>query len=397
MGKIGFGIIGYGSRGISYNNLILEEFREKTRLVAYCDSSEVKRTAAKKSLAGHGCKMIGDLDKFLQLPEIDVVIVATPQHTHADLAVASLSAGKHVLLEKPMARTVEECDRILEARDHSGKELFIGFNLRSDVTCKKIKELIAAGEIGRPQTISCTDFYSHGYTYFRRWHRFNKNSGGLLVEKGCHSLDLINWFMDSTPIAVGAFGGLDIYKPREDAAQRCRDCNLSGDCPLFVGHSPEEIARYALDPENYDLCVYNSEKDTHDNSVVIVEYANGCRASYVESFASRVRKKSGRQFVVNGPRGQIWAWIRDKKIVLYKMHRWPSEEGEEIRFDFPEILGGHGGADAEQMQYVIDCLSGRCENKLTGEIGRLAILVAEAAETATQERRIVDISQGCIE
>ena len=130
--------------------------------------------------------------------------------------------------------------------------------------------------------------------------------------------------------------------------------------------------------------------------MVIIDYANGCRASYTENFASRVTCRSGRQFVINGPLGQIWASLNDRQVTLYKTHRWPSTRGETVCIDVPDVDEGHGGADAHQMRHILACLAGREDNVLSGECGRAAVLVGVAAETAAQERRVVDISSGCV-
>jgi predicted dehydrogenase len=112
--------------------------------------------------------------------------------------------------------------------------------------------------------------------------------------------------------------------------------------------------------------------------------------SYIENFASRVGAKSGRQFVINGPGGQIWSALSERTVNVYPSHR-KGESGASVNYSLSKQDGGHEGADNAQLQHIIDCLDGRSENALRGEIGREAVLLAEAIQIAARERRVVDV------
>jgi len=402
--RIKVGIIGFGNRGYSFALPLCEtRFKNKAELVGIYDSQSDKVQFTKEWLENRSPQtvVVDELSEFLKL-DMDVVMICTPQSEHAENACAVLAAGKNVFLEKPMARNVEECDQILNAAKASGKELFMGFNLRHHSVCAKIKEMISEGMVGRPQSIVCTDFYSGGYSYFRRWHRMHANSGGLMVEKGCHSLDLINWYMDSEPVRVAAFGGLDKFKPLPEAGMYCSDCSKADSCEYYVDKDAialEVKQNTDLNPDwvlgtaDTDLCVFNSEKDTFDNHTAIIEYANSCRATYVESFTSSVKTKSGRQFVINGTKGQIWASIFERKIEYFpeKVCR-EMKQSPRVVYDIPEETGSHGGADDQMLNYIFGCLTGKHANKkMRPEAGRKAILVAAAAEKAATENKVIEL------
>ncbi len=391
MKQYGVGIIGFGGRGRSLDLPIRSRFAKRLKLLGYVETDPVRLAAAEAWVKEFKGAATPDLDAFLAREDLDLVLVCTPQFAHAEPAIKALQAGKHTFVEKPMATSVADCNRILEARDASQRELFMGFNLRSHPVTLKLKELITEGKIGKPQTLVCTDFYANGGTYFRRWHRFHEKSGGLMVEKGCHSLDLINWFIDAPPLYVSSFGGLDVFKPRAGAAQHCRDCELFDQCAYSVSLQGTKIKEYGHDPDRLDLCVYNTEKDTFDNHMMLIEYANGCRAVYVESFVSRVRAKSGRQFMINGPKGQIWSEYITRSISLLASHS--GVDGIVTNYNLPLGTGNHGGADEAQLQYIVECLDGRRPNLLRGELGRDAVMLAEAAEIAAKERRVVEIQE----
>lgn len=396
MKRVGVGVIGFGQRGLSFDALVRNHFQAEAFIVGYHDTDTSRLAAAEKWVKPYNGVAKANLNDFLDILGLDIVFVCTPQFAHADPAIAALEAGKNVFVEKPMATTLEDCDRMLAARERSPGTLFMGFNLRSHALCRKLKELVADGVIGKPQTVVCIDFYAMGGTYFRRWHRFERNSGGLMVEKGSHSIDLINWFVDSKPVAVAGFAGLDAFVPRPEAAEHCRDCKLMGECSYAVNVADlaTQVEKTGEDPAALDLCVYNSEKDTCDNHHAVIEYANGCRASYIESFASIVPDRSGRTFILNGTGGQIWAALASLEIHVHKTGSFAQKRRPATVIKFPEIKRHHGGADIEQFRHMLDVLAGQCENRLLPEIGREAVLVALAAEQAAKEHRVVDISRG---
>ena len=144
--------------------------------------------------------------------------------------------------------------------------------------------------------------------------------------------------------------------------------------------------------QKLDMCVFNSDKDTFDNHTIMIEYANGCRAVLAECFTSSVKSTSGRQFVLNGWDGQIWAEMSNRRIRFYP--NAPSQgkmEPEEI--NIPPAPGNHGGADNLMLEYVISCLeTGKKNTEMLTLDGYYSVAVAEAAEIAVLEKRIVELT-----
>ena len=400
MKKIRIGFIGMGNRAYSLIiPLLSERFRDRAEIAAVYDPNEVKREFARETVKSDSLKLFADRDAFLA-SGLDLVMVTTPQFAHAENAVAALDAGLEVFLEKPMARTAAECQTIIDAEKRSGKRVFMGFNLRHHPVCCKIADMVKEGRIGRVQQIVCTDYYSGGFSYFRRWHRLTANSGGLAVEKGCHSIDQINRYAGSVPVRVSAFGGLDRFLPDKDGADYCYKCGKKDTCPFYMDMAQAEahtekatgIKGIVVNGgERLDLCVFNSEKDTFDNHIINIEYANSCRAVLAECFTSSVKATSGRQFVLNGWEGQIWAEMSNRRIRFYPSSPYDrNEQVEEI--DIPKASGSHGGADDVMLDYVLTCMeTGRENTEMRTVDGYYAVAVAEASEKAILENRIVEI------
>ena len=109
-----------------------------------------------------------DYREVLELKEVDAVFICTPDHLHAEHAIAALRAGKHVFLEKPMAISTEDCDAILREAEVAKGKLYVGHNMRFFPVIRKMHELIAAGRIGRVEAIWCRHFISYGGMHISR-------------------------------------------------------------------------------------------------------------------------------------------------------------------------------------------------------------------------------------
>ena len=249
--------------------------------------------------------------------------ITTPDWTHRALLEAGLEAGRHLICEKPLATTLEDAVAMTQRALESPLVVQVGFVLR----------------------------YA---PFFRRWHRFRKNSGGLLVHKACHTLDVLNWLVGGTPVWVSARGGTATFIPRAGAATRCRDCSLADGCPsVYRPHAYNWIYRTIQERENLaasadDLCVYVSEKDSVDNAVMQVSYDTGTHMTF--SFATTGARNERRLLFV-GQEGQIHASQADGVISVEPV-RGKAESvvlPEELRDD-------HGRGDEPLMHSFFKCV-----------------------------------------
>jgi predicted dehydrogenase len=137
-----------------------------------------------------------DWREAVSRPDIDVVVVSTPTKFHAEIAVEALLAGKHVLCEKPLARTTEEGRRMVETAHRANRVLKTGFNYRQMAHTRKACELIEAGAIGPVYFLRCR--YGHGGRpgYEQHWCTdADLSGGGVLQEQGIHMVDLVRMFL----------------------------------------------------------------------------------------------------------------------------------------------------------------------------------------------------------
>ena len=139
------GLIGLGYWGPNYARVVTE--LPGVELAVVCDSSPDAVKFVQSRVPGVAATT--DPGAVFAQADVDAVIIATPTWTHAELTLAALSAGKHVLCEKPLARSVEECDRVIAEADRVGKILFVGHTFLFNPAVRRLHELVQGGEIGR--------------------------------------------------------------------------------------------------------------------------------------------------------------------------------------------------------------------------------------------------------
>jgi len=199
-----FGLIGYGAWG-----------RHHAEAIKKTDDAELIAIACKREKTSELAKqehpevsVYRDYRDLLKRSDIDAVDIVIPTYLHSEVGIAALEAGKHVLLEKPMAGSIEECDRLIEAANRSGKVLSIGHEFRLSTQWTRVKKAIVNGEIGKPLYIMVSLFRFPYRKGSNDW-RYNRDMvGSWVLEEPIHFFDLILWFFEECgdPISIFSLG-----------------------------------------------------------------------------------------------------------------------------------------------------------------------------------------------
>lgn len=175
---------------------------EGCELAAFCDINEAKLNELCEKHGVPGCT---DYKKLPELCDFDAVILNLPHGLHKDAAIFFLEAGKHVLVEKPMANTVEECDAMLAAAERTGKKLAVGHVQRFFRPNRIVKDMVESGELGK----LCMYVEQRSINYFLptrpAWFTNKKMAGGgIVMNYGAHAFDKLFYITGKTPISVTA-------------------------------------------------------------------------------------------------------------------------------------------------------------------------------------------------
>ncbi len=195
--KLRIGIIGCGGIANGKHMPSLKKLSDKAEMVAFCDIIEERAVKAAEEFGAEGSKVYTDYKELLKDETIDVVHVCTPNRSHSFITVDSLEAGKHVMCEKPMAKTYAEAKEMLEAAKRTGKKLSIGYQNRQCAENRFAKSVCESGELGEI-------YYAKALAIRRRavptWGVFlneYEQGGGPLIDIGTHALDLTLWLMNN--------------------------------------------------------------------------------------------------------------------------------------------------------------------------------------------------------
>ncbi|MDN4640082.1 Gfo/Idh/MocA family oxidoreductase [Agreia sp. PsM10] len=396
MSRERYGMVGTGHRAEMYIDALIGPHSDVAELVAWSDSNpgRLDYYADKVRAAGFADPVRFDpaaLADTVRAQRLDRIIVTTPDFTHAEFVSAALIAGADVVVEKPLTIDREGLDTIRVAVEQSGRSVVTTFNYRYSPRNSALRTLIAEGSIGQVTSVHFEWALDtmHGADYFRRWHRDKANSGGLLVHKSSHHFDLVNWWIDSSPVRVFASGGLRFYG--EDNAQLRRgglDTAAGGlldqrgaadPFALDIAADPRLKALYvdtvAHDGYHRDQNVFGPGITIEDNLAVLVDYASGATMSYSLNAHS---PWEGYRVTVNGTEGRAELEVVERSSVLLDadgravldpsanpvagpadtvrpmterlvlQRHWESAREVPI----PEGVGGHGGGDAFLLEHL---------------------------------------------
>jgi len=303
--------------------------------------------------------------------DLDAVFVTTPDCCHEEHAVAALEVGKAVYLEKPMAITIDGCDRILRtAKDHHAK-LYVGHNMRHFPVVLKMKELIDEGAIGQVKVAWCRHFVSYGGdAYFKDWHADRSKTTGLLLQKGAHDIDVLHWLCGGYTESVVAMGGLTLYgqiADRHNTAER-------GDASFVAGNWPP-LAQTGLNPV----------VDVEDVSMVLMRLDNGVLASYQQCHYT---PDAWRNYTVIGTEGRVENFgdgiSEDSCIGLWNRRADRYRAGGDEVFGLSHREGGHGGGDVSTVAEFLRYLRGGGPTRTSPVAARYSVA---AGYTATESLR----------
>lgn len=404
-------IIGAGLRGLyAFTIPLKDNFKDKYDIVGVLDVDK-GRMKGFCELLEQDLPQFTDFDKMIAETKPDTAIIASVDATHAEYVIRSLDSGINAVSEKPLCIDAEQCKAILAAKQRNTDQFAVTtHNARYSPHTTKIKELIDSGEIGNIHSITYNEMLDlrHGSSYFRRWNRHKKDSGGLLIHKASHHFDLINWFVDSKAETVSAQGGLIAYgaDASEFRGERCPTCQHQKNCEFFEDYSwdaPRQKLYFEyLDPQGYtpDMCVFSLDIDIEDFATVDVKYENGIRMTYNLTAHCSIE---GQFICIQGTKGRI------EYRPLASTNPNPKEKGygnegkletslKIYRFDIPGYeqisvktrSGGHGGSDPAMREDIFD--NDKPSPKVASlEEGVQAVLIGAAANISIKEGRPVQV------
>lgn len=360
--NISYGIIGSGMMGQEHIRNV--KLLANTSVTAIADPDEAMR-AASRALAGPDCRAFADYRDLLAAGGADAIVVASPNHTHADVMRDLLSTEIPIIVEKPLCTTLEDCREIVELAKARTAPVWVAMEYRYMPPVQRLLSEVGAGTAGNLHMIAIRE---HRYPFLHKvgnWNRFARYSGGTLVEKCCHFFDLMRLISKSEPVRVYASGGSDVNHRDE----------------LIDGHRPDIL----------------------DNAFVVVDFENGVRAMldlcmfaegayWQESIAATGDAARVEAFVPGPARFYPLGKGRYSEIVI-SPRAAKLERREPIRVDEALLAAGdHNGSTYYQHRKFLDLLrSGEGEVEVSLEDGMKAVMIGVAAEESVHTGKAVEL------
>ena len=418
--------VGVGGRSWVYTVALVKDMKDTCELVGICDTNrgrmELRNEKIVKELSGEAVPMFLDteFDDMIRQLKPDGVVVTSVDCTHDHYIIRAMELGCDVVCEKPMTTDEHKCQRIVDIVNKTGRDLKVTFNCRYMPDMVQVKDLLMSGVIGniRSLDVNWVLDVDHGASYYRRWHGEMKKSGGLLLHKATHHLDLVNWFLSANPVEVHAMGARVFYGANSGMVERyglqghgslCRDCSVSKKCPFF-----EDISKNAglkdlyMDCEQFDgymrdRCVWHPAINIPDTMNLTVRYDTGTFLSYSLNTFSPYE---GFRYSFNGDKGRLeFESLGKPKTSQGK--ELPAEglpTGKSIRvyphfkaaYSIPvnEAEGSHGGGDIRLTTDIFgDTSSDDPYLRVAGlASGAMSILIGAAANKSMRTGQPVSIA-----
>ena len=402
-------VLGAGSRGSIYSGFA-REHPDQLRIVAVAEPREDRRNILAEELNIPESNRFESWQDLLDRPRMaDCAFVCTLDDDHTAPAVKAMELGYHLLLEKPMSNTEEECRTIVETANRTGRSLAVCHVLRYTPFYMTLKKLIEQGQIGEVTALNQIEnvgYWHQAHSFVRGNWRTVRETSPMILQKSCHDMDIILWLVGKDCKRVQSFGSLRHFNSENapaDAPKRCLDgCTHAEACPYYAprlymnmeltGWPVDVITtdlseagrRKALEEGPYGRCVYHCDNDVVDRQVVNLEFDGGAVATFTMTAFSA---DFSRQLKIFGTEGQITADMGTREIVL---HRFWEEKKVIPMMECPEV-SGHGGGDYGILRDFLHVLREGGESRTSANVSLQSHLICFAAEKSRKEHIVVEL------
>ena len=334
-----FALVGCGRISKRHSELLGYSQIKGAKLVALCDLSVTK---AKKISDLFNIAAYDDMDKMMQNESIDVVVVLTPSGLHAKHVVNLSKYGKHIMVEKPMALTIEDTENMIYACDENNIKLFVIKQNRFNVPVVKLREALESGRFGKLSLGTVRVRWARHQTYYDQdsWRGTWAMDGGVLTNQASHHVDMLEWMM--------------------------------GDVESVFAKMTTALA----------------DIETEDTAIVTLKFKNGALGIIEATTATRPANLEG-SISILGEKGTVVVG----GVAVNKMQTWIFEDEqdgdanvlEEFSVNPPNVYGfGHQA----YYEHVVDCIENGSANLVDGLQGRKSIelinAIYESAETGEE-------------
>jgi predicted dehydrogenase len=406
-------MLGAGNRGFDvYGNYALHH-PEQLKFVAVADADPAKLTRfGNVHQIPHEFRF-SSWEDAIQIGQASTAFICLPDLLHETAAIKTLQMGFHLMLEKPVASTLEGTLRVASAARESERVVMLGYVLRFTPFFQTVRNVVQSGQLGDIVTISWRENVSSlhmAHSFVRgNWGNTSRSSA-MILAKCSHDLDLLGWITGKPISSLSSFGNLQHFKlsnAPEGSPERCLDgCPVEDSCIYHTAKiyltddiewptstiSPDtslEARRQALETSNYGRCVYRMDNDVVDNQVVAFQFEGGGTGTLTMHGHSA---EEGRTIRIDGTKATLRAVFNDSLHEIKLEPHGFAGRGELIPIlEFAAAGGRHGGGDDGLTSAFVDAVTNNQIEAISSYLE--SHILAFAIEQARLEQRVVNISE----
>lgn len=364
--------IGAGNRTNKYLEYV-KQHPDKAKLVGVVELNEIRRNKIAEKFCLEPSACFTDYHDFFRSSlKVDAVMICTPENMHYEPCMMAIEAGYHVLLEKPIAQTPEECIAIGEAARRKNVIVTVCHVLRYHPYFIKLKELACSGELGNIISINhrtAVGVDRAAHSFVRGPWRKESETNPMLISKCCHDIDFLLWLTKTRCRKLTSFGSLRWFKSAnapEGSAHRCIDCQVESQCPFSAvdlyrirrdwianfdvpqGKNIDEVIEEELEQGLYGRCIYHCDNDVVDHQIVSMEMESEVTINFSMDIFTLEDHRATQICLTEGE-------IEGDETQI-KVRRFRG--GEETIYDFSDIKHKpfHAGADLDLMNDFIEAI-----------------------------------------
>ena len=430
-------LLGAGPRGELTLGGVVARFPKEMKFTAVADPNKERRDFFVKRFKIPPQNVFETYDALLDKPQLaDAIINTLPCRFHYDSTMKSLDKGYHILLEKPVSHTPEECFDFLAAAKKHNKIFMVALQMKYNSIYQKAKKLIDSGKIGPLMNVDCIEnmgYFQMTSMFVRGVHARSSHTHSLTLVKSIHDIDLVNWIVGSKVKRVSSFGSLLHFKKEnapKGAPAYCIDgcpvekqCRYSAikdylkpgrpDVPLSLilkGASLSVLRELYQEPRYrtlaalmsndvskksvlkalkgpYGRCVYHCDNDVADNQTISLEFENGVTASMSVTGHSLVWERT---LNFNGVKGEVRTQDFSGQL---EVRTYMPGKVQKKRVPFNVLLHG-GGDEGIMLDFVKQIRSGKPGESIASiEAAVESHFVAFAVEEARRTGQVVDVEK----
>ena len=409
--RIKIAILGAGGRGTGFAHII-KSLSHIAEVVAVAEPRDSYRNDIQKLFDLPNDRVFTDWRDFVALGKVcDAVIIATMDREHVDPAVACQKSGYHMMLEKPMAISLEDCRKIASAQKEHDVITAVCHSMRYVKGFAMVKDIVDSGKLGKIMTIDNLEqvaFWHQAHSFVRGNWGNEGRSAFMLLAKSCHDIDYISYLTGVKCRQVSSFGSLSHFSEKnapQGSTDRCTDgCTVEATCPYSaikayvdnpdLDHWPASVCSYEHTPEAhmeaiktgpYGRCVYRCDNDVVDHQVVAMQFEDDITATFT---MTAFTQGGGRRLRIHGSAAEL-SYDESEITVRY----FDSNNVENIKVGAE--IGGHGGGDNRVIRSWVDAIRSNDPSLVLTDVHESLRThsIVFAAEESRHKKQTIDMDE----